>query len=490
MNHPRDQSILVTTSDFCRRVPLCVDLDGTLVKTDLLWESVLLLLRRQPLLALHLPLWLLKGRAKFKGEVARRVTLNVATLPYNEEVVSHLRKEWQNGRKLVLATASHVRFARQVAGHLGFFTEAALGTDEINLKGTIKLKALQERFGTRGYDYIGNCRSDLPVWGQANQALAVTKSSSLLKQIQQVASVGQVFQPQHFLIRHLIKAMRIHQWTKNILVLVPLIASHQVLNGPRLLAALVAFFSFSLCASSVYILNDCLDLEADRNHPTKRRRPLAAGDLSIPAGLATSLGCLVASFILSAVLPLAYVVVLALYFILTSSYSLYLKRLVLVDVVVLAQLYTVRVYAGGAATDIAPSHWLLTFSLFMFFSLALMKRFTEIKFKSLGEDEQTGIRGRDYRTADAEHIASIGSSSGLIAVLVLALYISSKEVLALYSRPEVLWVICPLMLYWITRAWMLTYRNSMDDDPVVFAVRDPKSYVVAFVIGMIVVLAK
>jgi 4-hydroxybenzoate polyprenyltransferase len=467
-----------------------VDLDGTLVKTDLLWESVLLLLKRQPLLALCLPLWLLKGRANFKGEIACRVTLNVSALPYNEEVVSYLRKERQNGRDLVLATASHVRYAQQVATHLDFFTGAALGTDVVNLKGAVKLQVLKERFGTKGYDYVGNSKADLPVWSHANQALAVTNSSSLLRQIRQVASVGQVFQRQRFLFRHLIKAMRIHQWTKNILVLVPLVASHHVLDAPRLLAALVAFFSFSLCASSVYILNDCLDLDADRNHPTKRRRPLAAGDLSIPAGLATSLGCLVASFILSAVLPLAYVVVLALYFVLTSSYSLYLKRLVLVDVVVLAQLYTVRVYAGGAATDIAPSHWLLTFSLFIFFSLALMKRFTEVKFKSLSEDEETGIRGRGYQTADAEHIASIGSSSGLIAVLVLALYISSKEVLALYSRPEVLWVICPMMLYWITRAWMLTYRNSMDDDPVVFALRDPKSYVVAFVIGMIVVLAK
>lgn len=469
-------------------MPLCVDLDGTLIKTDLLWESLLALLKRQPLIGFRIPLWLLKGRAYLKSEIARRVRLDIASLPYNATVVDYLRKERQGGRELVLATASHVQLAREVAAHLGLFDGRVLGTETANLKGTAKLKALQERFGTGGYDYLGDSTADLPVWSHANEALIVTNSSALVSRVKQVSTVGHVFEREGSRLRLFLKAMRVHQWAKNILVLVPLISSHQILSGPQVAAAFVAFLSFSLCASGVYILNDCLDLEADRHHPTKKRRPFASGDLSIPVGLMVSLGCLALSFALSALLPLAYFFVLALYFVLTSSYSLYLKRLVLVDVIVLAQLYTVRVYAGGAATDIVPSHWLLTFSLFIFLSLALMKRFTEIRLVS--QDEETGVRGRGYRTTDAEHIASIGSSSGLIAVLVLALYISSKEVLALYSRPEVLWVMCPVMLYWITRAWMLTYRDCMEDDPVVFAVRDRKSYIVAFLIGVILVLAK
>jgi 4-hydroxybenzoate polyprenyltransferase len=486
----RQSSVRSIPSQHLRRVPLCVDLDGTLIKTDLLWEALLLLLKRQPFFVFRLPFWLLKGRACLKREIERRVTLDVAALPYNEEVVNFLQKEWQSGRELVLATASHVKFAQQVAAQLGFFNGGVLGTDQSNLKGVVKLKALEERFGTKGFDYVGNSRADLPVWRHANQALAVTNSSSLLRKVQQVSSVGHVFKRQRSPVRLLLRAMRVHQWTKNILIFIPLIASHQILNGPRLLAACVAFLSFSLCASGVYILNDCLDLEADRTHPTKKRRPFASGDLSIQVGLVVSVGCLVASFALSILLPFAYFVVLALYFVLTSSYSLYLKRLVLVDVIILAQLYTVRVYAGGAAMAIAPSHWLLTFSLFIFLSLALMKRFTEIKFKVAQQNIETGIRGRGYLTTDVEHIASIGSSSGLIAVLVLALYISSKEVLALYSHPEVLWVICPVMLYWVTRAWMLTYRNKMEDDPVVFAVRDAKSYIVAVLIAAIILLAK
>jgi 4-hydroxybenzoate polyprenyltransferase/phosphoserine phosphatase len=482
------QTIAPAPPPASRRVPLCVDLDGTLIKTDVFWESLLALLKRRPLLGLRIPLWLLKGKAYLKAEIAGRVRLNVTMLPYNDAVVDYLRAQRQDGRELVLATASHVHFARQIAAHLNLFDGRVLGTESVNLKGHAKLKALQERFGTRGYDYIGNSKADLPIWSHANQALVVTDSSSFVEQVKKTSSVGYVFERHRSRLRLFLTAMRVHQWAKNILVFVPLVSSHQILSGSRVAAAFVAFFSFSLCASGVYILNDCLDLDADRHHPTKRQRPFASGDLSIPAGLVVSLGCLIASFALSAVLPLDYFFVLALYFVLTTGYSLYLKRMVLIDVIVLAQLYTVRVYAGGAAADIVPSHWLLTFSLFMFFSLALMKRFTEIRL--VNQDVGLGIWGRGYRTTDAEHIASIGSASGLIAILVIALYISSREVSVLYSRPEVLWVICPVVLYWITRAWMLTYRDRMNDDPVVFAVRDWNSYVVALLIAGLLALAK
>jgi 4-hydroxybenzoate polyprenyltransferase/phosphoserine phosphatase len=476
------------------QVPLCVDLDGTLIKTDLLWESLLLLLKRYPLMLFVVPLWLLQGKAHLKREIGRRVRLDVTVLPYNDDVVEYLRNERRGGRTLVLATASQLELATDVAAHLGFF-DHVLGTEAVNLKGVTKRKALEERFGSRGYDYIGNSSADLPVWSHANQALIVSRSPSLVARVRKAGvAVGRVFEERRSLVQVLSKALRVHQWAKNVLVLVPLISSHQVFHGSRMLAALVAFSSFSFCASGVYILNDCLDLEADRHHPKKKRRPFAAGTLSIPAGLALSLGCLILSFALSTVLPTPFFFVLAVYFILTTSYSLYVKQFVLIDVIVLAQLYTVRVYAGGAAAGIVPSHWLLTFSLFIFLSLALMKRFTEIKLVSqsdrVSELDQKDVRGRGYRTTDAEHIASIGSSSGLIAVLVLALYINSKEVLALYSHPEVLWLVCPVMLYWITRAWMLTYRDRMDDDPVVFAVRDQKSYIVALLIGVILVLAK
>ncbi len=470
-------------------VPLCVDLDGTLIRTDLLWESLLTLVKCSPASVFWIPFWLLHGRAYLKDQIARRVQIDVTSLPYNRDVIDYLRKERQGGRKLVLATASHEDFARKIATHLGLFDGGVLGTTAaLNLKGPAKLKVLQERYGSRGFDYIGDASADLPVWAHANQALVVTDSPSLVGRVKEVALVGHVFDRRRNRLRILYKALRVHQWAKNVLILVPLIASHHLTDVSLSLAAIVAFVSFSLCASAIYILNDCLDLEADRRHPKKQHRPFASGELSIGAGLAMSLGCLTASFTLAAMLPHTFLIVLGGYLALTTAYSLYLKSFVLVDVIVLAQLYTLRVYAGGAATGIVPSHWLLTFSLFVFLSLALMKRFTEIRLMS--QSDRKGVLGRGYRTSDAEHIASIGSSSGLIAVLVLALYISSKEVLELYSHPEYLWLVCPVMLYWITRAWMLTYRDRMEDDPVVFAVRDRKSYILALLIGIILTVAK
>ncbi|HMZ56805.1 MAG TPA: UbiA family prenyltransferase, partial [Nitrospira sp.] len=280
----------------------------------------------------------------------------------------------------------------------------------------------------------------------------------------------------------------VHQWAKNVLVFVPVLASHQLANGRLMLQAGLAFLAFSLCASSVYIINDCLDLESDRRHPRKRNRPFASGSLSIPFGLTLAAVCLVGGVLLAVALPPLFLLVLAGYLVLTTGYSFYLKQFVLLDVIVLAQLYTVRVYGGGAATGVAPSHWLLTFSLFLFLSLALVKRFTELRLMS--QTEGKGLHGRGYWVTDLEHVSSIGTASGLLAVLVLALYISSKEVLLLYTHADVLWLVCPVMLYWISRVWMLAYRNQMDDDPVVFAVKDPKSYAMAAIIAAILFFAK
>ena len=328
-------------------IPLCVDLDGTLIRTDLLWESLLTLVKRRPASVFWIPLWLLRGRAYLKDQIARRVQIDVASLPYNRDVIDYLRKERQGGRELILATASHVDFARQIAAHLGLFDGSVLGTTAaLNLKGPAKLKALQERCGSRGFDYIGDARADLSVWAHANQALVVTDSPSLVSRVKDVAHVGHVFDRRRNRLRIIYKALRVHQWAKNVLILVPLISSHQITDVSLSLAAMVAFVSFSLCASAVYILNDCLDLEADRRHPKKKDRPFASGELSIATGLAMSLGCLTASFTLAALLPPTFLIVLGGYLALTTGYSLYLKSFVLVDVIVLAQLYTLRVYGG------------------------------------------------------------------------------------------------------------------------------------------------
>ncbi len=471
------------------KIPLCVDLDGTLIKTDLLWESLLALLKQRPLSILLLPFWLLKGRAYFKHEIARRVTLDVTTLPYQQDLLAFLFSERESGRELALATASHVTFAQAVAAHLGLFDGRVYGSDaRVNLKGARKVSLLVERYGARRFAYAGNSTADLPVWAEAHEAIVVNASSGLVRRAQALAPVSRVFSAPVSWLRLLAKALRVHQWAKNVLVFIPVVASHQIADKTLLIQAGLAFLSFSFSASSVYILNDCLDLASDRRHPRKKNRPFASGGLSIPFGLLLALSCLLVGVLLAVMLPPLYLLVLAGYLVLTTGYSFYLKQFVLVDVIVLAQLYTVRIYGGGAATGVVPSHWLLTFSLFLFLSLALVKRFTELRLMS--QAEGTAWHGRGYWVSDLEHISNIGSASGLLAVLVLALYISSKEVLLLYSHSEVLWLVCPVMLYWITRVWMLAYRNRMDDDPVVFAVRDPKSYVMAAMIGAILFLAK
>ncbi len=355
-------------------------------------------------------------------------------------------------------------------------------------KAVVVARLLVERYGTRRFAYAGNSTADFPVWAEASEAIVVNASAGVVSRARTLTTVSRVFSTPVTWVKQVAKALRVHQWAKNVLVFVPVIASHQLTNGRLLLQAGLAFLSFSLCASSVYIVNDCLDLESDRRHPRKRNRPFASGSLSIPFGLALAAACLLGGVLLAFALPRLFLLVLVGYLALTTAYSFYLKQFVLLDVIVLAQLYTVRVYGGGAATDVAPSHWLLTFSLFLFLSLALVKRFTELRLMSQAEGE--GLPGRGYWVTDVEHISSIGTASGLLAVLVLALYISSKEVLLLYTHADVLWLVCPVMLYWISRVWMLAYRNRMDDDPVVFAVKDPKSYAMAAVIGAILFFAK
>jgi 4-hydroxybenzoate polyprenyltransferase len=469
--------------------PLCVDLDGTLIKTDLLWEALLVLLKQNPLSIFQLPFWLLKGKAYFKHKIASLVALDASTLPYQQELVEFLTHERRSGRELVLATASHVTFARAVATHLGLFDERVFGSDaSINLKGARKVAFLVERYGARRFAYAGNSTADLPVWAEANEAIVVNAPACLVNRAKALTPVSRVFSEPVKWVKLIAKALRVHQWAKNVLVFIPVVASHQLTNGALMLQATVAFLSFSLSASSVYILNDCLDLTSDRRHPRKKNRPFASGNLSIPFGLLLAAGCLLGGALLSLALPRLFLLVLAGYLVLTTGYSFYLKQFVLLDVIVLAQLYTVRVYGGGAATGVAPSHWLLTFSLFLFLSLALVKRFTELRLMDQADGKE--LHGRGYWVTDLEHISSIGTASGLLAVLVLALYISSKDVLLLYAHAEVLWLVCPVMLYWISRIWMLAYRNRMEDDPVVFAVKDPKSYLMAAMIGAILFFAK
>jgi len=468
-----------------RRPRLYVDLDGTLIRTDLLAEGFAALAARAPHRLLAIPAWLLRGKAYLKTRLADQVTINAARLPYHEELLAYLRAERAAGRRLVLASGSPRAFVEHVAAHVGIF-DAVMATEPArNLTGKVKRDAIVAAEDGAPFDYVGNGPDDLPVWEAAAGAICVGASARTVRLARARAEVVRVFGSRGSRLVAAIKALRVHQWLKNMLLFVPLATSHKIGNAGLALHATIAFLAFSCTASAVYVVNDVLDLEADRNHPRKRDRPFASGALPLSAAGLLVPTLLAAAVALSWILPAAFLGMLGLYGGMALAYSLLLKRVVLLDALTLAGLYTMRVMAGAEAVNVAPSFWLLAFSMFVFLSLALVKRASEV----IDRSADATASGRDYGGADLPTITMLGTSSGYLAVLVLALYINSDDVSALYAHPQLLWFLCPILLYWIGRTWIVTTRGQMHHDPVVFALRDPVSWAIAVVGASIVLLA-
>jgi 4-hydroxybenzoate polyprenyltransferase/phosphoserine phosphatase len=467
---------------------LCVDLDGTLIRSDLLLESLMLLLKENPLYLFATILWLFQGgKARLKEEIAARVTLNPAALPYNTELVDWIQTERASGREIWLCTAANERLANQVAQHTKLFDGVMASDPRHNLAGQHKADQLVERFGRGEFDYCGNEPRDLAIWRCARSAIVVNGSASLEREARAAVTVAKVFPSRARTLRSIVRALRPHQWAKNILVLVPLFAAHRLGDLLSLADALAALVAFCLCASSVYLLNDMLDLEADRAHPRKSKRPFASGDLSITTGLALAPLLLASAALIAAFLPPKFQLCMATYYLLTFGYSVKLKRMLLVDAVALAGLYTLRIIAGACAATVALSFWLLLFSVFLFLSLAFVKRYAELD--SLRRQQKLQALGRGYRVEDLAVLQSFGTAAGYLSVLVLALYINSPEIQPLYSRPKVIWMLCVLLLYWISRVWMTAHRGAMHDDPVVFALRDRVSLGVGLLAAITIAIA-
>lgn len=469
-----------------KKYPLVVDLDGTLIRSDLLIESFLLLIKHNFLAIFSVLLWLLKGKAFLKAEIARRVDIPVELLPYNPELIAYLKVEKAAGRQIILATASHVRYAHSVAQHLGLFDDV-LATDESrNLSGSAKRAALTERYGEKQYVYAGNAPVDLKVWEHCHQAIVVA-DAALVREAEKHCPIERHFVPPQPSLKVVLKALRVHQWVKNALIFVPLLTAHVLSDVKLLVAGMLAFFAFSFCASSVYFLNDLLDLNDDRRHATKRNRPFAAGTLSLTAGLMGTPVLLAMAALIASFLPWQFALVLTVYYLMTVAYSFKLKRVVMVDVIALAALYTIRIVAGAAAVAVTLSFWLLSFSVFVFLSLAIVKRYTELM--KLKEKSAKKTLGRGYQVEDLELLSSLGGSAGYLSVLVLALYINSAEVKSMYDQPQIMWPVCLVMLYWVSRVWIIAHRGNMDDDPIVFALKDRVSLVCGGLIALFMMLA-
>lgn len=473
-----------------QHAPIFVDLDGTLIFGDSLWESAAVLCRRDPLALLRSVGALARGRSAFKNAVSAAAEPDGDGFVYNEELCRELRSE-SEGRKVILATAADRAIAESVAEKLKFFSSVLASDGETNLKGARKLAAIERHLDQSGadrtFDYAGDSPADRPIFNAARRAYVVASSE---KKARSLVGEGRDFKlikkPQSS-VRDFIKAMRPHQWGKNLLIFAPIALAHDIFDVAKVTAAVATFIAFSLCASATYIVNDILDIRVDRRHKRKRNRPFAAGRLGIPEGLAAAFALLIAGLAIAGAFGggLPVVLMILLYVAITFAYSFDLKRRLLVDAMTLGVLYGHRILIGSVATGTPVSDWLIAFSVFFFFGLALVKRFSEL----YATDSGVRLGGRAYEGGDKVVVAMLGIASSFTSIVIFALYVTSPEVAEIYARPQLLWAVCLILLHWISRVWILAYRGQMPDDPVVFAFRDWRSLLAALACGLVVVAA-
>lgn len=447
----------------------------------MLHESALRAVRDRPFDILRIPFWLLEGKAVLKRRLADGSPFDAASLPYNVELTDWLRQQKAAGRTLILCTASDIAIATAIAGHLGMFDEVMASDGVLNLAGANKAAALERRFGRAGFDYAGNSGADLHVWRGARRAVVVNAAPALVAKAAAQCEVERIFTAPARGFSAWRRVLRVHQWMKNLLLFIPMLAAHQITDPATIAALLIAFIAFSLCASTVYIANDLLDLESDRQHPRKCKRPFASGAVPAWMGVALAPLLLAASLLLAWYVGPAFLAWLVVYFVLTCAYSFGLKRLMLVDCLTLAVLYTLRIVAGAAAADNVLSFWLLAFSVFLFLSLAFVKRYAELHVQM--ESGKDKVHGRGYFTSDAPLVQMLGVTAGYASAVVLALYLNSDAVRQLYRTPEAVWGTVPVLLFWISWIWMKAHRGEMNDDPLVFAVKDKASLLAGAAFG-------
>ena len=465
-------------------VPLCVDLDGTLLRTDMLLESLLAMIREHPACVLRVPFWMVRGKAYLKSQVATRVDFSSCHLPLNEEVMQYVREQ-RDKRMTVLVTGTHQSLANAVASQLDLFDEVIGSSSEVNLTSHRKRDLLQGRFGDKGFDYIGNDTDDLDVWPAANEAMVVSTPSGLANNNTQ--TFDRVFNVQKSTFSDYLSLLRVHQWSKNALIGVPFILDHRVNDAAAFATVLLAFVAMSLLTSATYIFNDMLDLQADRQNATKCKRALASGAVPIIRGAQTIVLLLFLLLLITLWLPAAFNAALLMYLITTLTYSLWFKKKAMLDVITIAALHTLRVVAGILVIQADWSFWLLGFSMFFFFSLASAKRVAELI--NLQQAGRHYTLGRDYQTADIPVMLASGVSTGFISIMIVALYINSEKVQTMYTNPMILWLLCPVLMYWIGRIWIFTARGQMHEDPILFAIRDRGSIFAALVLGAILITA-
>lgn len=463
-----------------------VDLDGTLVKSDILFEGIIALLKKRFTFIFYFPFWLLKGKPFFKRAVFSRLEFDFSTLPFTAELVEYLRQEKCKGRKIVLATGNCVEVANSVARELPIF-DGILATETQNLAGTIKLERIKQHANGQPFSYAGNSSADHPILEASEEPILVNPTAALKWKWKSRTAHRTIDGRTNSPIKSIVKSMRVHQWVKNALLFVPLFLSHQAGELDKLIDVTVGFFAFSLIASGTYLFNDLLDVAADRKHHVKRRRPFATADLPIVPGCWAIIGLVGVGALSAYVVSPKLLMMCGIYLVGTLTYSFFTKSFIILDAINLAGLYTVRLGAGAAIIDTALSFWLLGFSMFVFLSLAFIKRCTELAHRN--DPQDIALHGRDYRAEDLSLIKSMGVSSGFIAILVVAMYINHEDVTTMYREPRILWLICPTVLYWLMRMWIKMGRGEMYVDPVEYSLKDRTSLLCGLLIVITIVAA-
>lgn len=455
---------------------LIVDLDGTLIKSDLLVESSIRLIKKNPLYIFLLIIWLFRGKAKLKNEIASRIDIRVDLLPYRTQIIEKIKSH--TGKK-VLATAAHYKYANAVANYLEIFDDVLASDEKTNLKGNKKVQFITERYGET-FDYIGDSSADIPIWQKANKKYVVSPNNSLKNKLKKLSNIEFINENSTSTLKSYLNLLRVHQWTKNLLLFLPLIGAHNLFNFIYSFKTLVGVLSFSLCASSVYLLNDIFDLEEDRLHRTKKNRSIANGSIKISSALIVIPLLVVFSTLIALFLDMKFLLWLFVYYVLTLAYTIFLKRIVILDMIMLTSLYIIRIISGSVINNIKITFWFLAFAVFLFFSLAIIKRFVEVN-----ESEHTAQK-RGYQNIDINLISISGITSSYISVLIMMLYLYNHSNSTIEKNPLQLLILCLIMLYGYTRLWMLAFRRQVNEDPVVFILKDTTSLVLTIISGLII----
>lgn len=461
---------------------ICVDLDYTLISTDILIEQIIKFLKRNPFKIFLLVIWFFKSKRYLKKKLFENVKVDYLNLPYREEVINFIKQEKERNKKVVLITATYYEIANQINSQLKIFDEVYGSNENISLKGKNKEKFLVGKFGIGAFSYIGDSISDLPIWRKSRKSYLVSNSRFMNFLLKKRKNFAGNLLPNETKLVDFFKLLRLHQWVKNILIFIPLLLAHEFQNFFAISRSIIAFFSFSLLASALYIMNDIIDIDNDRNHPTKKFRPIASGYFSAYTALFISFITFTSALILGWQVNYTFILILLAYVLINLFYSLWAKQVEILDIFTLSIFYVIRLYAGSVATNIQISNWLLAFSMFFFLSLATLKRFSEIKLSNSSPRESFG---RPYSPESSNFFLTFGIASSFASIVVLILYINSEKVLGLYRNPNFLWLDAFLLLLWMSIIWNLANKGKIDYDPVFESLKNPT--LVLLELGMIVV---